>query len=140
MAYRATGIQLSQEMSIRAGEFTLFQRTPNTALPMKQVEYTGDEHPIASQNYPQFFVDRVKNFGGFTWDFLPRKTFEDSAEARKELYETLWAQGDFSFWLATYHDMLFDPKSNKEAYDFWKAKVRARKYRMLMCASSVIHD
>lgn len=32
----STGIQLAQEMSKRAKEFVLFQRTPNLTLPMKQ--------------------------------------------------------------------------------------------------------
>lgn len=122
----STGVQLAQEISKTAGEFTLFQRTPNTALPMKQLDYTGEEQAIPFQEYPEFFVNRFANFSGFTFDFLPRKTFEDSDEERRKTYEELWSHGDFHFWLATYQDMLFDPKANKEAYDFWKAKVRAR--------------
>ena len=122
----ATGIQLSQELAKRVGEFVLFQRTPNTALPMKQIEFAGDEQTIPHQSYPEFFIQRTAGFGGFDFNFLPRKTFDDSPEERQKTYEALWAQGDFHFWLATYHDMLFDPEANKAAYDFWKAKVRAR--------------
>src|SRR5690242_9895349 len=78
----STGVQLAQEISKTAGEFTLFQRTPNTALPMKQTDFTGEEQTIPFQEYPEFFVNRFANFSGFTFDFLPRKTFEDSDEER----------------------------------------------------------
>ena len=122
----STGIQLAQEMSKRAGEFVLFQRTPNTAIPMKQIDFARGEQIASHQEYPELFIQRYANFSGFTFDFLPRKTFDDSPEERKKTYEELWAQGDFHFWLATYQDMLFDIKANKAAYDFWKAKVRAR--------------
>lgn len=122
----STGIQLAQEISKRAGEFVLFQRTPNTALPMKQIDFSSERQSIPLQKYPEFFNDRSANFGGFVFDFLPRKTFDDSEDQREKTYQDLWDQGDFHFWLATYRDMLFDPKANKEAYDFWKAKVRAR--------------
>jgi cation diffusion facilitator CzcD-associated flavoprotein CzcO len=122
----ATGIQLAQELAKGAGQLVLFQRTPNTALPMKQINFARDEQPISYEEYPEFFLRRYANFGGFTFEFLPRNTFDDSQEERQKLYEELWAKGDFHFWLGTYHDMLFDTRANKAAYDFWKAKVRAR--------------
>lgn len=78
------------------------------------------------ETYPEFFDKRNRTFGGFDFNFLTRGTFDDTPEKRKETYEELWSKGDFHFWLATYHDMMFDEKANKEAYDFWKSKVRAR--------------
>ncbi|KAJ9651536.1 hypothetical protein H2198_009179 [Neophaeococcomyces mojaviensis] len=122
----STGVQLTQDLAPLASEFVLFQRTPNLALPMKQVDYQGDEQPIPKQKYDALFKSRNENFGGFNFDFLPRGTFDDDEEKRRETYEELWAEGDFHFWLATYYDMLFSPDANKAAYDFWKEKVRAR--------------
>jgi cation diffusion facilitator CzcD-associated flavoprotein CzcO len=122
----STGVQLAQELSKVAGEFVLFQRTPNMAIPMKQVEYDGDEQAIPIQDYSNLFNERSQSFSGFSFNFIPRSTFDDTPEKRKETYEELWAKGDFHFWLATYYDMLFTDEANKEAYDFWKTKVRAR--------------
>jgi cation diffusion facilitator CzcD-associated flavoprotein CzcO len=122
----STGIQLAQEMAKRAKEFVLFQRTPNLTLPMKQVEYDGDGQAIPASQYPDFFNTRNTTFGGFDFNFLNRGTFDDTPEKRRETYEELWAKGDFHFWLATYHDMLFTEEANDEAYNFWKEKVRAR--------------
>ncbi|KIA75483.1 Cyclopentanone 1,2-monooxygenase [Aspergillus ustus] len=122
----STGVQLAQELSQVAGQFVLFQRTPNTALPMKQINFQGEDQDIPRQKYAELFAGRRDSFGGFSFNFIPRSTFDDNPEKRKEVYEELWKHGDFHFWLATYQDMLFSEAANKEAYDFWKAKVRAR--------------
>ncbi|KAJ5455431.1 hypothetical protein N7475_010552 [Penicillium sp. IBT 31633x] len=122
----ATGLQLSQELSKVASEFVVFQRTPNLALPMKQVNYKGTEQAIPRQRYPDLFAGRRDSFSGFNFNFTPWSTFDDSPEKRKEVYEELWEHGDFHYYLANYQDMLFDDAANKEAYKFWKQKVRAR--------------
>ncbi|CAH0023119.1 unnamed protein product [Clonostachys rhizophaga] len=122
----STGIQLAQDLSKIAGEFVLFQRTPNLCLPMVQVEYKDGEQSWPKQQYSELFTSRRDSYGGFFFDFLDRNTFDDSPEQRQDTYQKLWDVGDFHFWLATYKDMLFETDANKEAYDFWKAKVHAR--------------
>jgi cation diffusion facilitator CzcD-associated flavoprotein CzcO len=76
--------------------------------------------------YSHLFTHRMKSFSGFSFNFLPRATFDDTPEQRNNQYEELWAKGGFEFWLATYHDMLFVKEANKEAYNFWRDKTRAR--------------
>jgi cation diffusion facilitator CzcD-associated flavoprotein CzcO len=73
----STGIQLAQEMSKKAKEFVLFQRTPNLTLPMKQVEYRGDEQALSQTEFPAFFQKKLRTFGGFDFNFLNRGTFDD---------------------------------------------------------------
>ena len=116
----STGVQLTQALAPIAGEFVLFQRTPNTALPMKQVEFDG--HSVQAtprEEYAELFQGRGKSFGGFDFNFMDKNTFDDSEEDRKKTYEDLWGHGDFHYWLATYQDMLFDDRANTEAYNFW---------------------
>ena len=130
----STGVQLAQELGRVAGQFVLFQRTPNMALPMGQVNYGSSKEArdkvkvqaLPKQQYPALFDGRRQSFGGFSFNFLPRGTFDDTPEQRRETYQRLWDEGDFHFWLATYQDTLFTEEANKEAYEFWKAKVRAR--------------
>ncbi|KAM0371371.1 hypothetical protein ACHAPY_010091 [Fusarium culmorum] len=120
----STGVQLAQELSKLASEFVLFQRSPNLALPMKQIKYSPKSIP--EDRYKEVYQGRHDSFSGFDFNFLPRNTFSDDPESRLALYEELWAHGDFHFWLATYQDMLFDEKANEEACNFWKSKVRPR--------------
>lgn len=46
----ATGIQLSQEVGKEAAETTLFQRTPNLCLPMRQRKMTKEEQDKQKAN------------------------------------------------------------------------------------------
>lgn len=118
----ATGVQLTQDLAPLASEFALFQRTPNLALPMKQVDLTEPgTDPVARSEYDTFFKGRKDSFGGFDYNFMGKSTFQDSAEDRLKVYEELWNHGDFHFWLATYWDLLFDDSANTEAYNFWYA-------------------
>ena len=122
----STGIQISQDCAKRAKELTVFQRTPNLCLPMQQASLTAKEQEDRKNNYEQFFVDRRKTFAGFPFDFVEKDTADDTPEEREKLFEQLWADGGFKFWLGTYRDMLFDKQANRHAYDFWAKKVRAR--------------
>jgi cation diffusion facilitator CzcD-associated flavoprotein CzcO len=116
----STGIQLAQELAPLASEFVLFQRTPNLALPMKQVQYdTHDAQAVPREQYPELFKGRSQSYGGFDFNFLNKNTFDDSEEDRRRTYEDLWSHGDFHYWLATYQDMLSDDRANTEAYEFW---------------------
>ena len=99
-----------------ASELVLFQRTPNLALPMKQVEYNGDgRQMISKDDYTKLYKERTQSFGGFDYNFMPVMTFDHTKEQRNAVYENLWNEGDFHFWLATYGDMLFSDKANTEA-------------------------
>lgn len=123
----ATGVQLTTTVSKVVSQLTVFQRTPCTALPMRQVDY-GLVNQTDQPNAPkaELFQGRTKSFGGFDFNFLPRATFDDTPSERLATYESLWAEGDFKYWLATYHDMLFVKEANDAAYDFWCDKTRAK--------------
>ena len=122
----STGVQLATELSKVTSHLTVFQRTPNMALPMRQVQYNPPTQALPREAYPDLFAHRKDSFSGFSFNFIPRTTFADSAEQRRHVYEKLWAKGDFQFWLATYCDMLFDRQANAEAYKFWRDNVRDR--------------
>lgn len=122
----ATGVQLATALTPAARELVVFQRTPNTALPMRQVDYRDDEQEIPRRDYPGLFRGRPHSFSGFSFSLLGRGTFDDPPEERRRVYEALWREGDFKYWLATYRDMLSSRAANDEAYAFWRDKTRAR--------------
>lgn len=122
----STGIQLAHALTPLASKLVVFQRTPNTSLPMAQVNYVNGEQAFSRERYPAFFRGRVESYGGFDFNFYDKLTFDDSPEERERVYERLWKEGDFKFWLANYKDMLFVKECNDEAYRFWRDKTRAR--------------
>lgn len=123
----STGVQITQETGHKDfKEMTCFVRTPNLCLPMRQRKVTKEEQDAQKSEYPKTFEERLKTFAGFSYDFVKRKTFDDTPEEREAFFEKLWQNGGFEFWLATYEDMLFDKEANRAAYDFWAKKTRPR--------------
>ncbi|KAK5202880.1 hypothetical protein LTR41_011392 [Exophiala xenobiotica] len=57
---------------------------------------------------------------------LPRDTFDDTPERRRQTYESTWAKGGQHFWFGNYRDLLENRPENREAYNFWRDKTRAR--------------
>ena len=122
----ASGVQVSQEASRVAAHLTVFQRTPNMALPMQQQSLDEQAQQRLKEGFPARFEKRGHTFAGFDYDFIGKSALEVSADERRNTYEDLWAQGGFVPWLATYQDVLFDERANLTAYEFWRDKTRAR--------------
>lgn len=122
----ATSVQIIQELSKVVGQLTVFQRTPNQALPMFQIDYDEQNKPFSLDEVKASLAARTESFGGFDYNFIPRKCFDDTPEQRHEVYEQLWKDGSFKYWLATYSDTLFDQDANRACYNFWRDKTRAR--------------
>lgn len=123
----ATAVQIIQSMTSLASQLTVFQRTPNTALPMKQEIYS----PPHTTNYPkpqlQALLDkRTSSFAGLDYNFYPKKTFADTPEERERLYDTLWDDGSLKLWLGSHFDMLADSAANDYAYNYWLKRTRPR--------------
>lgn len=123
----STGVQIAQETSKDAASVLQFVRTPNLCLPMQQQAISKEEQEKRKQGeYQKFFEDRLNTFAGFGYDYIKKKTMEDTPEQREAFYEKLFEAGGFEFWLANYEDLLFDNEANREAYNFWAKKTRAR--------------
>ncbi|MCW2722685.1 NAD(P)/FAD-dependent oxidoreductase [Pseudonocardia sp.] len=122
----ASGVQVIQESAPDAAHLTVFQRTPNTALPMRQQQLDDDTKRELKKTYAERFRKRAETFAGFDYDFVDHGALEVPDEERHATYEELWAQGGFLPWLGTFNDVLLDADANATAYAFWRDKVRAR--------------
>ncbi|KAA8570820.1 hypothetical protein EYC84_000212 [Monilinia fructicola] len=117
-----------QEIGPVVSHLTVFQRTPNICLPMRQRILTESEQTIskADGTYDEIYKTRPKTFAGFDYEFINRNCIEDTPEKRREVFEKLWAEGGFRPWLGAYVDIVFNKESNDEAYNFWAEKCRER--------------
>ena len=122
----STGVQIAQEWAKEAKELTVFQRTPNLALPMQQRKMTKDEQDTEKVKYPEHYKTRLTTFAGFLFTPDTKKTLDDSPEEREKYYQRLFDLGGFHYWVGNYADLLYTDKPNREAYNFWAKKTRAR--------------
>lgn len=79
----ASGVQMIQEMAPTATQLTVYQRTPNLALPMGKRPLTAEEQNASKSMYPKIHDLRERCFAGFHYDLCERKTFDDTPEERE---------------------------------------------------------
>lgn len=126
MGTGASGVQVVQEAAAVASQVTVFQRTPNLAIPMQQRELTHGDNETFRENLPERLDARYKAFAGFDMDFIPQNALDVSDEERNATYERMWQEGGLTLWLGNYQDLISDEKASRTFYDFWRAKVHAR--------------
>ncbi len=122
----ASGVQVIQEASKVAKHLTVFQRTPNIAIPMRQQTLSEDDKRAQKVKLTERMARRPHTFAGADFDFLERPGQELTFEERQAQLEVLWAVGGFRYWLGTFPDVMADPDINREVYEFWRDRTRAR--------------
>ncbi len=122
----ASGVQVAQEAAGMAAHLTVFQRTPNMALPMRQIKLDDDTIRHMKEKYPEIYHRRTKTFAGSDIDFLAKAGFEASDDDRQATFERLWETGGFAPWVGTFNDIFVNEEVNRAAYRFWRDKTRAR--------------
>jgi cation diffusion facilitator CzcD-associated flavoprotein CzcO len=122
----ASGVQVAQEAAGVAAHLTVFQRTPNLALPMRQKKLDEDTIRRMKEKYPEIYDKRTKTFAGFDYDFLAKAAFEVSDDERQAILEHLWEIGGFVPWIGTFNDIFVNEEANRAVYKFWRDKTRAR--------------
>ena len=122
----ASGVQVIQEAGKVASQLTVFQRTPNLALPMRQRILDEATQQQMKERYPEIFRQRDESDAGL-FDIVTdeRSTLEVSDEERETVFERAWQLGGFHFWFP-FSDTLYDLEANNLAYKFWRDKTRAR--------------
>jgi cyclohexanone monooxygenase len=123
----ASGVQVIQEAGRIASHLTVFQRTPNLALPMRQQALDLPTQRAMKEHYPEWFRLRALAGGGL-FDIVPdpRSALEVSAAEREAVFESAWRKGGFHFWASTFIDIGRSREANQLAYEFWRDKTRAR--------------
>src|SRR5262249_13320599 len=116
----ASGVQVIQEAGKIASHLTVFQRTPNLALPMRQQALDEAIQHTMKAHYPEWFRRRAQSAGGlFDIATDERSALEVSAEERLAVFESAWEKGGFHFWAGTSRDINLDRAANQLAYEFW---------------------
>lgn len=119
-------MQTIQEVSHRASHLTVFQRTPNTALPMDNPQQTSAKNKAMRDNFEEYKKKMKSTFAGFDYEFNFEKPENVPKEERMQLYESLYKAGGLHLWLGAYMDCLFQEEYNEEIYQFWRSKTLPR--------------
>ncbi|MCO6188469.1 NAD(P)/FAD-dependent oxidoreductase [Rhizobium sp. L1K21] len=118
----STGIQITQEVGRKAGEFFVFQRTPSWTLPMRNHDL--DEAYLAEMkaNYPAMRAAMKMNPTGGTRPVSTRPFFSLPPSQRRDVMEHAWLDGGHTF-LACFSDLLSNQAANDQVADFVRDKI-----------------
>jgi cation diffusion facilitator CzcD-associated flavoprotein CzcO len=125
----ATGVQVIQSLAPVAAQLTVFQRTPNMAIPMRQRRLDATDKRALKDGLAEKYAKRARTFGGYEYDFndyAGQSAAGYTPEQVQAMYERFWAEGGFVPWLGNFAEILTNERVNRVAYDFWRDKVRAR--------------
>ncbi|KAL8283369.1 hypothetical protein RQP46_005779 [Phenoliferia psychrophenolica] len=120
----ASAVQIIQQVAPKVKSLTVFQRTPNTALPMVQRKLPPSGHDKST--YEAAFSRLLQTNSGFLYSSVDKSALDDTAEERDRFFDSLFAEGGFSFYLGNYRDLLTNLESNHLAYDYWRRSVWKR--------------
>ncbi|MXR52858.1 NAD(P)-binding domain-containing protein [Halovenus sp. WSH3] len=121
----STGIQLVPEVAERAAHLTVFQRTPNYAVPARNRPLSDDEWAEITDNYDEIWEDARFSWLGMPFEMKHATTAGLSDEEIEAALEERWQEGGFRF-LHTFEDTLFNPETNEIVSEFLREKIRER--------------
>ncbi|MCG3774824.1 MAG: Phenylacetone monooxygenase [Nitrospira sp.] len=122
----ASGVQLIPVVAEAADSLTVFQRTANWAVPLRNAPLDEAGFSAIRADYPKIFERVRSTSNGFVhdWDSTPFASV--SEEDRLAKYEELWNSPGFAKWFGTYRDIAIDLEANRTFSDFVASKIRAR--------------
>jgi acetone monooxygenase len=122
----ATGIQVIQTIAKDVASMTIFVRTPQYVIPMRNPKYSQADWDAHGEKF-QYLKKRVREtFAGFDYDFESGPWADKTPAERTGVLENLWQDGSLSLWLSSFPEMFFDETVSQDVSDFVRAKMRAR--------------
>ncbi len=120
----ATGIQVVQTIAAEVQQLTVFQRTANYTIPMKNYPYAESE-PLQVDG-AQLLQRTRQTFGGFDFDIEHRLWAEVDPAERRATMERLWSEGNLALWVGSFAEQLMEAEANEAVSEFVRQKIRAR--------------
>ena len=122
----ATAIQVIQTIYGEVGELKVFQRTPQYAVAMRNPQFTDEDRAHYKARAKELYERVNSTFAGFDFDPEYGSWYDLTPEKRREVLETVWADGSLSMWVGSFAEVLTDEAVGEEVSEFVREKIRAR--------------
>src|SRR5580692_6786737 len=120
----STGIQVAPEIAAVAAQLTVFQRTPNFAVPNRNRPWEPDDELEFKSRYREYRKEARESFLGVPITGTGRPVL---AEPRQEVQRTLaerWQAGGGMPFLGAYTDVLVSREANEVIAEFMRDRIR----------------
>ena len=120
----SSGIQSIPIIAEQADAVTVFQRTPNYAVPAWNSKMDPEYERKVKADYPAMRAKARARPTGIFFPFNITPALEASEAEREAQYQKFWDRGGLPF-LGAYGDLLFEEEANETAAEFARRKIRA---------------
>lgn len=119
----SSGIQAIPEIAKEAAHVTVFQRTPQFALPARNRTLVQGE----TTQYQEHWEDHrqsMRRRGGWPFATTKLRASEATAEERRVRFEEMWGLGGINLLINSFSGAVVDPELNEEISEFVRGKIR----------------
>ena len=135
----ATGIQVVQTIADKVAHLTVFVRTPQYIIPMRNPKYSAQDQDAYKSKFDYFQKRLPHTFSGLEYDF-EHAWAGLTPERHREVLEEIWSDGSLKFWIASFGEIFFDPGVSNQVSEFVREKMRARLKDPRLCDILVPQD
>jgi len=122
----ATGIQVATELAEQAEHLTVFQRTPNYAVPLGNHPLDDELRRRYKENYDEIWEQVRHNFSGHDYEPIGRSLQEATPEEREVAFRERYDRGGFGLWLGNYDDILVNREANGAVSEWVRERIAER--------------
>ena len=119
----SSAIQSIPIIAEQAAHLTVFQRTPNYAVPAHNGPIDRDMVEQIKANYRELREKAKTMPAGIAFDLRDVSAFEADDTERRRQFQSRWDYGGLTF-LGCFNDLLLDEEANRFAAEFVREKIR----------------
>ncbi len=120
----SSGIQAIPEIAKEAAHVTVFQRTPQFALPARNRSLVEGETVQYQENW-QDHRQSMRRRGGWPFATTKLRASEATAEERLARFEEMWALGGINLLINSFSGAVVNPELNEEISEFVRGKIKS---------------
>lgn len=123
----ATGIQVIQTIAPDCGKLTVFARTPQYTVAMKNPKWGPKEQEAYHADFERLKERVPHTFSGFEYDWDPTITWADTTpEQRQKHMEEVYEHGSLKMWLASFPEIFFTKEASDGVSEYVANRMRER--------------
>jgi cyclohexanone monooxygenase len=119
----SSAIQSIPQIAKQAAELTVFQRTPNYAVPAKNRALNDVERAKVKAEYANLRMEQAESFANIAGGLPLGKAADTTYEEQWDEYQRRWDEGGILF-NGAFRDAMFDKTANEIAAEFVRTKIR----------------
>ncbi|MGW1161107.1 flavin-containing monooxygenase [Streptomyces sp. NPDC002519] len=119
----ASGIQMVPEIAKVAGDFHVFQRTPNFIVETTNDPVTEQDMAYLRDHYDEIYEKAANHPFGVAMEPAEHSALDVSAEERDRIFESKWNEGGFHFANECFTDLATNHEASELASEFIRKKI-----------------